>query len=69
MSDYWQAKFVQATVRAVAAEAHVCELGATIAAVEALADDWMRNEDQSADYQDGLADAAEQVRAALRGES
>lgn len=30
--------------------------------LEALASQWMANEERSADYQDGLADAADQLR-------
>lgn len=33
--------------------------------LDALAAEWMRNEERSADYQDGLADAAEQLRTVL----
>jgi hypothetical protein len=38
------------------------------AALEELMAGWMRNEERSADYQDALADAAEQLRAVLEGE-
>jgi hypothetical protein len=37
-------------------------------ALDELMAGWMRNEERSADYQDALADAAEQLRAVLEGE-
>lgn len=36
-----------------------------VEAMRALADEWQRNEEVSADYQDGLADCAEAVNALL----
>lgn len=37
------------------------------AALDCLATAWMRNEERSADYQDGRADCAEELRTVLAG--
>jgi len=41
------------------------ELEGLLERVTRLAEEWMRNESVSADYQDGLADCAEELRAAV----
>jgi len=47
------------------AEARADAAESALRQVRELGDSWQRNEERSADYQDGLADAAEQVRAVL----
>ena len=64
----------EAEVERLRAEVGLCiteydRLAATIQRIRDKASEWMRNESISADYQDALADAAEELLAALDGET